>query len=60
MKPAREPVDEYAETQVLTNSPAAPVRAQSSDVDTAALYEEYARELASGAEQDAPQKRRTR
>jgi hypothetical protein len=60
MKPAREPVDEYAETQVLTNSSAASARAQSSDVDTAALYQEYARELASGSEHGAPQKRRTR
>jgi hypothetical protein len=60
MKPAREPVDEYAETQVLTSGPATPVRAQSSDVDTSALYEEYAQELALGSEQGAPKKRRTR
>jgi hypothetical protein len=59
MKPAREPVDEYAETQVLNSGPAAAVREQS-DVDTAALYEEYARELAAGLSQDAPKKRRTR
>ena len=58
MKPAREPVDEYAETQVLTSSPAANVR-ERSDVDTAALYEEYA-QLAAGTAQAVPKKRGTR
>jgi hypothetical protein len=59
MKLPREPVDEFAETQVLNNSPVVAVL-ESSDADTAAFYEEYARELASDSERDAPLQRRTR
>jgi len=59
MKPAREPVDEFAETQVLNDGATAAVR-EPRDADTAALYEEYARELASDSAQGAPKQRRTR